>query len=251
MAQDVFPPLGRNKLAQGRYPWKTCPLVTPPRMGVEMSLLDIIKKRENKTEANQIIPLDSIPSPVCSHGIIKEMCDKCFILEELERLRPQMLTYNAALESIRAKQKKRYAPSGCVSEADVWPQYYDFPLPKNIAEIEESISITYWIADIKLKRNIKLSHGVFMKKGCKGTLLEDNCVTELLNAIPMDLMKPHHQQIISNSIKNGHHWIYANGFMACVPQIEIKELKKRKSGEIVVKEIFNYVVINREKTLFM
>lgn len=177
----------------------------------------------------------------CSHGFTKTTCRMCSILLELEKARPAMDAYISAVEYVNSR--RRYHPYGDVTEKDVWPQWYDRKTIDNSAEVSEMIAIKCYIADIVFKRNIKLSNGIMFDRGMSGYLLLRNAGDELLKCVDSDLLREDYMELMERAEKNNHHWVYAGGFLACIPQTEEIKRTSRKTKEEIIKEVTNFKIL--------
>lgn len=180
--------------------------------------------------------------PICQHGFSKPSCRVCLAVDAIERARPEMNAYLNALELIRSR--KRYIPSGEVTESRVWPQHTDYKVPPEFKSKQESIAMQYHVAGIKIKRKIKLSYGVFFDRGMLGYMLDDKCLPELLKCVYEDSLRKDYLELIERTKENNHHWIYCNGFSACLSQFETKEKFSRKEGKTIIEKKANYVITN-------
>jgi hypothetical protein len=49
-------------------------------------------------------------------------------------------------------------------------------------------------------------------------------------------------EIIQRGQERGNRWVYSNGFLACIPQIEVSEKFSRKEKKTVFIEKVNFII---------
>lgn len=210
--------------------------------------------KDSSFSLDSSLPPEALPPPatLCQHNHDPAQCLTCDRILAAKELYDLLGDWRKYLKFRQKHPRKSYNPFRTLSitEEMVWPQHYDFSVPGDATKSQQAIASKHWVADIRIKRNIKLSHGVSASRGMSGYLLGDSCVTDVLNALFIDSVPLRAINRARNAISLGHHWIFANQFLFCIPQIESQKKIRDTKNPSTVKQIINYTITDKTRSLF-
>lgn len=171
-------------------------------MRIDQLVLELEKQKSNSSlvpESTTELAEPEENARNCPHGEVWEYCKKCALAELME--------INAEVKRTREEFAKQ--PKAPISE--IWPQAKDYPTWDKAHAISREIMLMHGAAQVKLKRQIKLPNGLFVKRGTQVILIENSALGELEKRFE----KAKQWRTL---LDDGHHsLIYADGLLFLVP----------------------------------